>query len=219
MKRQNCVLVIAGPSAVGKTVVAKSIVDKDSRFTFLRSGTTRQRRGDAHDDEYLYYTEEEFLAAVERGEFAEHMRYGGHLYGTPKSELSRALNEGKIPLLVLDLVGVESLYKLDGYSACSVYIYTDILSIEKRLSDRYFVDGVTPDAKDKYDTRCTQNRNDYLGIGKYSDFLYRFIKNDSTIDDCRDKVMSTFCDFCDGGDFDLSANREISDMLTDSVKN
>ena len=79
MKRNNCVLVIAGPSGVGKTVVAKTMVEKNSKFTFLRSGTTRAKRGDAHDDEYLYYTEEEFLAAVARGEFAEHMLYGKNL--------------------------------------------------------------------------------------------------------------------------------------------
>lgn len=216
--RENCVLVIAGPSAVGKTVVAKAIVERDPRYTFLRSGTTRPKRGDAHDDEYLYFTEEEFLSAVEKGEFAEHMRYGGHLYGTPKSELRRALDEGKIPLMVLDLVGVESLYHLDGYSACSVYVYTDISVIEGRLGARYFKDGVTPDAEKSYSTRCTQNRRDYETIGKYSDFIFRFIKNDSTIDDCRDEVMRAFSDFSLGVDFDPDTNKKITEGLTDSVK-
>ena len=216
--RDNCVLVIAGPSAVGKTVVAKSIVEKDPRYTFLRSGTTRPKRGDAHDDEYLYYTEEEFLSAVERGEFAEHMRYGGNLYGTPKSELRRALDEGKIPLMVLDLVGVESLYKLDGYSACSVYIYTDISAIENRLSTRYFSAGVTPEAEKSYNTRCAQNKRDYSVIGDYSDYIFRFIRNDGTIEDCRDRVMGAFSDFTSGADFDLSHNRSISNTLSESVK-
>ena len=218
MKRENCVLVIAGPSAVGKTVVAKSIVEKDPRFTFLRSGTTRPKRGDAHDDEYLYYSEEEFLSAVDRGEFAEHMRYGGNLYGTPKSELKRAIDEGKIPLLVLDLVGVESLYNLEGFSACSVYVYTDISVIEERLSARCFSDGVTPEMQKLYDTRCLQNRKDYSGIKAYSDCIFRFVKNDTTIDACRDAIMSVFGDFVFGSEYNLEENNNIADSLVESVK-
>jgi guanylate kinase len=218
MKRENCVLVIAGPSAVGKTVVAKAIVEKDPRYTFLRSGTTRPKRGDAHDDEYLYYTEDEFLSAVERGEFAEHMRYGGNLYGTPKSELQRALDEGKIPLMVLDLVGVESLYRLDGYSACSVYIYTDIETIEGRLSARYFKDGVTPEGEKSYSTRCAQNRRDYSVIDGYSDYIFKFIKNDATIEDCRDRVMETFLGFTAGDEYDIELGKSIAKELSDSVK-
>ena len=90
MKRNNPVLIIAGPSGAGKTVVAKAIVDLDPRFTFLRSTTTRAKRGDAHDDEYLYATEQEFLAAVDRGEFVEYMNYGGCYYGTTKAEMNAA---------------------------------------------------------------------------------------------------------------------------------
>ena len=67
MKRENCVLIIAGPSGAGKTVIATDIVKNFPEFTFLRSGTTRAKRGDAHDGEYLYYTEEAGASPVVHG--------------------------------------------------------------------------------------------------------------------------------------------------------
>ena len=216
--RESCVLVIAGPSAVGKTVVAKALAERDPRFTFLRSGTTRQKRKDAHDDEYLYFTEEEFLAAVARGEFAEHMRYGGNLYGTPKSELKRAFSEGKIPLMVLDLEGVRSMALLEEYSACSVYVYADIATIEKRLSDRSFAEGRTEKSEALYLSRCEQNRRDYLSLPDFADYIFRFIENVSTIDACVDKTWETFCEFCGGAPFEKDKNANIADKLRKSVK-
>ena len=218
MQRENCVLVIAGPSAVGKTVVAKAIVESDPRFTFLRSGTTRSKRGDAHDDEYLYYTEDEFLDAVAQGEFAEHMRYGGNLYGTPKSELRRAISEGKIPLLVLDLVGVESMASLSDYSACSVYVYTDIAVIDSRLRARCFLDGETDDSKRLFEARCERNRSDYSTIDRYSDYIYRFIENSESIEDCRDRIKAAFESFCLGAQYEREENTRIAKSLVESVE-
>lgn len=216
--RSNCVLVIAGPSAVGKTVVAKALAERDPRFTFLRSGTTRQKRGDAHDDEYLYFTEQEFLEAVKRGEFAEHMRYGGNLYGTPKSELDRAFGEGKIPLMVLDLEGVRSMALLDGYSACSVYVYADIATIEKRLSERSFSEGRTEKSEALYKSRMEQNERDYLSLPSYSDYIFRFVENITTIDECVSKVAGTFRSFCDGAPFEKEKTLGIAKELSKSVK-
>ena len=218
MERRNAVLVIAGPSAVGKTAIAKAIVERDPRFTFLRSGTTRKRRGDANDDEYLYYSEGEFFAAVLRGEFAEYMRYGGNLYGTPKSELKRAIDMGKIPLMVLDLTGVESLAKLEDFCACSVYIHSPIGDIEGRLAERYLGENKTPDTEELYKLRCEQNRRDYGAIGTYADHIFAFIENVTTIEACRDRVMAEFSDFCRGKDFPTEENRRIACSLKGSIK-
>ncbi len=206
MKRTNPVLIIAGPSGAGKTVVAKAIVDLDPRFTFLRSTTTRAKRGDAHDDEYLYATEEEFMAAVARGEFVEYMNYGGCLYGTTKAEMNAAYERGKIPLLVLDLCGVESLYKAEGYSACSVYVYAPLSVVEDRLSARYFADGVTPAAEKAFASRRDRNISDFISLPDYAAYFHEFLENVDTIDDCRDRVMKIFADFCNGAPTDTAKN-------------
>ena len=218
MKRDNCVLVIAGPSGAGKTVVATSIVEKHPEFTFLRSGTTRAKRGDKHDDEYLYYTEEEFLAAVANGEMAEHAVYGGNMYGTPNAELDRAFGEGKIPLLVLDLNGVRSLALHPKYSACNVYVYADIETVDARLHARYFVENLKDDSQKNYDQRHRQNLDDWLGLQEYEDYIHALIENAGTVEECCDNILSTFDGFKNGQDKDEWANHAIINGLVSVAK-
>ena len=217
MKRDNCVLVIAGPSGAGKTVVATSIVNEHPEFTFLRSGTTRPKRGDAHDDEYIYYTEEEFLAAVANGEMAEHAIYGGNMYGTPNAELDRAFAEGKTPLLVIDLNGVKSLALHPKYSACNLYIYTDFDVIADRLKDRYFGENEKPDSEKNFNTRVAQNLRDWREICEYEDYIHAFVDNSSSIKSCCDKVLSTFAAFVDGEVKDEWSNHAIINGLTEAA--
>ena len=218
MKREKCVLVIAGPSGAGKTVVATSIVDKHPEFTFLRSGTTRAKRGDVHDNEYLYYTEEEFLRAVENGEMAEHVVYGGNMYGTPNSELDRAFSEGKTPLLVLDLNGVKSLALHPKYSACNLYIYTDIDVIEDRLRERYFGENEKSDSQKNFDTRKAQNLDDWNGISVYEPYIHAFVENGTTVEECCQKVLDTFAAFVEGEEKDEWGNHAIINGLTEIAK-
>ena len=215
MKRENCVLVIAGPSGVGKTAIATTIVNEHPEFTFLRSGTTRAKRGDAHDDEYIYYTEEEFLQAVENGEMAEHAVYGDCMYGTPNAELDRAFSEGKTPLLVIDLNGVRSLALHPKYSACNLYIYTDIEIIEKRLSDRYFVENVKPDSEENFKKRSAQNLKDWCGLPDYANYIHALIENNTTVNDCCEKVLATFADYVDGAEKDEWHNNAVINGLTE----
>ena len=217
MNRENCVLVIAGPSGAGKTVIATSIINSHPEFTFLRSGTTRAKRGDCHDDEYLYYTEEEFLAAVENGEMAEHAVYGGNMYGTPNAELDRAFSEGKTPLLVIDLNGVKSLALHPKYAACNLYIYTGFEVIEDRLRARYFGENEKPDSEKNFNTRRAQNLKDWHEISEYEEYIHAFIENNTTVEECCEKVISTFLAFRDGEEKDEWANHAIINGLSASA--
>ncbi len=192
----NEILIIAGPSAAGKTTIADAIIEADSRFTYLRSATTREPRGDGRDDEYIYYTPTEFEKAVQEGVFAEHMTYGGHRYGTRNEELKRAHSEGKIPLLVLDLVGVESLGLHPDYKSCAIYIYEDLDAIERRLDERYPAGSVIDERLLRtIENRKRNNIADYLGIDRYCRFIYSFIRNNKTVSECRDSVLASFEDF------------------------
>lgn len=215
--RENCVLVIAGPSGAGKTVVATSIINAHPEFTFLRSGTTRAKRGDAHDDEYLYYTVEEFEKAIANGEMAEHAIYGGNMYGTPNAELDRAFSEGKTPLLVIDLNGVKSLALHPKYSACNVYIYADLDIIEQRLRDRYFGENEKPDSEKNFNSRTVQNLNDWRSLSEYEEYIHAFIENKTTIEECCDKVLDTFRAYTLGEEKDEWKNHAIINGLADSA--
>ena len=193
MKKYS-VLIVAGPSGVGKTAVAKAIIAKDPRFTFLRSATTRTMREDANKDEYLYCTEDEFRGLISRGEMLEHMVYDGSMYGTPKSEVERAHAEGKIPLLVLDLNGVDSLYNSPVCNTCAVFIYASEATVNARLESR---EGATPE---KIASRKLRNKEDYIRLPSLGYAFYSLIPNESSLDACRDEVIDVFRAFESGSE-------------------
>ena len=67
------ILIIAGPSAVGKTTIVHEIMKKGNiPFELVRSATTRPMRGDGFDSEYIYVSREEFSMLVECGGVLEY---------------------------------------------------------------------------------------------------------------------------------------------------
>ena len=170
-------LVIAGPSAVGKTTVSDEILGQSGDFTVIRSATTRAPRGDGHDSEYVYMTRSEFALAIESGDILEYTEYAGDLYGTPRSEILRAEREGKRALLILDLSGIASLRKSEyAERALFVYLYDELNTLEERLYARYMtppsIEGLT-----KFVKRKEQNIADYLGFDKHAELFDLLVSN------------------------------------------
>lgn len=193
------ILIIAGPSAVGKTTVAHRMLELDDRYEFVRSVTTRPCRGDQFNNEYIYISDEEFRHLIATAGVLEHTEYAGNLYGTPRSEIDRITSEGKIPLLILDINGVTSLSINKGdISPCGVYIYDDIDVMQQRLYERYEDDMDNPDTQRRYNSRLRQNILDYSSITERQEVFYAFIKNCSSVDCCAEKIGNIFADFCGG---------------------
>ena len=164
------VLILAGPSGVGKTTVMNEVIKRSEDFELVRSATTRQRRNDGNDGEYIYSTKEEFLALCERGDMLEFTEYGGNFYGTPYSEIERILKRGKTPLLILDINGVRSMKKRKlSFDVYSIYLYAPLETISERLSRRY-IDGSETGAE-HYVTRMKNNVKDYRNMRLYEELF------------------------------------------------
>ncbi len=190
------ILVIAGPSAAGKTTVMTELMSRGLGFEFIRSATTRAPRKDAHSGEYIYLGKEEFLGRTENGDMLEHTEYGGNLYGTPKSEIERISGEGRIPLLILDLNGVEALrerFASDtcGIKMCAVYITASLAVLEARLRERLELEGDTEKARADYERRVAQNRRDLADTARL-ERLFDLIAENTTVEDTADKVLAVF---------------------------
>ena len=214
------ILIIAGPSAVGKTTVAHRMLELDSRYEFVRSVTTRPCRGDQFNSEYIYISEEQFRELIANGGVLEHTEYAGNFYGTPRSEIDRITSEGKVPLLILDINGVTSLFNNKGdISPCGVYIYDDIDVMEKRLYERYADDMDSPETQRRFNSRRRQNVIDYSEIPERQSVFYAFIENCASVDCCAKKVGKIFDDFCNGVLKDSEANIDIANQLSASVAN
>lgn len=212
------ILIIAGPSAVGKTTVATRITELDPTFEFVRSVTTRQRRADAFDDEYIYLTREEFISSRESGGVLESTEYAGELYGTPRSEIDRISGEGKVPLLVLDTRGVMSLMAHEDIRTCAVYIYDDINVMEKRLYDRFLGSSPSVEGLKKFASRKDKNISDYREIRDTAPYFYSFIENSGSITDTAMLTLDTFAAFLSGKTRDAAAVASVAEALFESVK-
>ena len=214
------ILIIAGPSAVGKTTVAHRMLELDSRYEFVRSVTTRPCRADQFDNEYIYISIEEFHHLIETAGVLEHTEYAGNFYGTPRSEIDRITSEGRIPLLILDINGVESLCKNRGdISPCGVYVYDDIDVMEERLVERYKDDIDSPETQRRLNSRRNQNRVDYSEMLMHEPYFYAFVRNCSSVDCCAEKISKIFADFCNGTSKNEEHNKTIATELLSAVSN
>ncbi len=187
------ILIIAGPSAVGKTTLAHALLKKHEKFELVRSVTSRLPRGDAFDAEYIYLTNVQFENLLLNGGILEHTEYAGEQYGTPRSEIERIQAEGKIPLLILDLEGVHAIINSENdFNSCALYIYAPIDVLDKRLQERYGNDLA------KRDARMAKNRVDYARLKEIKSDFYKFIENVGNVGKSLSEIEKSFADFCKG---------------------
>ena len=193
MMQDAPLLILAGPAAVGKTTAVREILGADSRFSFVRSVTTRPPRGDGFDAEYLYLSEPEFLARRDSGELLEWMEYGHAMYGTPHSELARIRANGQIPLLILDLCGVHSVrLATPPIPAYAIYLYTDLNTAEQRLYDRYLSPIPSVEGLRSFAGRKEANIRDYLTIREHTADFDLFLSEAGTPREVADSILAAY---------------------------
>jgi guanylate kinase len=100
-------VVLAGPTAVGKGTVAAYIREHHPEVLLSVSATTRPPRpGEIDGVNYYFLSEEQFDRMIEAGQFLEWARvHNAYRYGTPRQPIESALNEGRSVLLEIDLQG------------------------------------------------------------------------------------------------------------------
>ncbi len=106
-------LVISGPSGCGKSTLCKRLLE-DDRVEFSISATTRpMREGETDGREYHFLDADRFRERVEAGDFVEWAEVHGNLYGTLRAPLDRAVADGKIFLIEIDVQGALQLKALE----------------------------------------------------------------------------------------------------------
>ena len=112
MKR-GVLVVISGPSGVGKDTVIRRLLELDSNLKYSVSGTTRKPRpGERPDENYTFLSRQEFEDLVAKGAFIEHATYNGNLYGTFRDRVERTRDAGRDMVLKIDVQGAEQVRRL-----------------------------------------------------------------------------------------------------------
>jgi guanylate kinase len=100
------VLVITGPSGVGKGTLIRGLLERVPELELSVSATTRAPRpGEQDGVEYHFLTPEGFDRQVAAGDFVEHATYSGNRYGTLRSDLERRLQTGAGVVLEIEVQG------------------------------------------------------------------------------------------------------------------
>ena len=114
MDYKNKILIIVGPSGVGKDTLMQKVFDKHPGF--FKKGVThtsrKMREGEKEGFNYYYVSKEEFLKLDSEGGLVEHNFYNGNYYGLSKMELEKGLHSDKILYAIIDINGANSVHNL-----------------------------------------------------------------------------------------------------------
>ena len=99
-------IVISGPSGVGKTTVCEQVLDRLPDGLLSVSMTTRHpRTGETDGEDYSFVNEVEFRKQIDEGNLLEHAVYQSNYYGTPAEPVERAIAAGRQVVLEIDVQG------------------------------------------------------------------------------------------------------------------
>ena len=106
LSEKGVLVILSSPSGAGKTSIARALVEENKNFLFSVSATTRKSRpGEVNGREYHFLTVDEFRERINDGQFLEHAKVFGNLYGTPLEPVMESINDGKDLIFDVDWQG------------------------------------------------------------------------------------------------------------------
>ena len=106
ISKKGILVILSSPSGAGKTSIARSLVEGNENFLFSVSATTRKSRpGEVNGREYDFLTVDQFRQKVKEGQFLEHAKVFGNLYGTPLQAVRDSISQGKSVVFDVDWQG------------------------------------------------------------------------------------------------------------------
>jgi guanylate kinase len=131
-------VVLSAPSGCGKTTIAKAVLNRHPRILFSVSATTRPiRTAETNGKDYFFMSRTDFEDRIRKGDLIEWEEIYGNYYGTLKSEVNKALQQGRAMLFDVDVKGGLSIRQ--AFRDDSVLIFIKPPSFEvlwKRLENR-----------------------------------------------------------------------------------
>jgi len=180
-------IVISGPSGVGKSTVMKRLMEENKNLQFSVSATTRPiRPGEIDGESYYFVTKEQFEQMIQEEALLEYATYVGNYYGTPEKQLNEALSAGKDILLDIEVQGAMNVRKRRKDAILIFLLAPSFEELTKRLQGR----GDTP--PDKIAARLEQARWEYSQAPNYD----YFVVNDSVekaVDELRAIITAEKC--------------------------
>lgn len=135
---QPLLIVISGPSGVGKDTIARAVIDeRPDSFYFVVTATTRPPRPDeVHGVDYYFVSNDEFARMIDENELLEYAVVYNDFKGIPKKHIREALLSGKDVIMRVDVQGAATIRKLIP-NAIHVFLTTESeAELVSRLTER-----------------------------------------------------------------------------------
>ena len=161
-ERKSMLIVISGPSGVGKGTIYNRLLDNDPSLTFSVSVTTRgPRNGETDGVDYFFISDEKYQELVNADAFLEHATVHGHSYGTLKSQIQEKMEKGYNVVLDIDPQGAKQV--MAQWPEC-VSIFLLPPSYQK-LRERLY--GRNTDDPKEIERRLNNARGEIEQVGMY----------------------------------------------------
>ncbi len=129
-------IVVSGPSGVGKTTLVDRVLGNDRTLRESISTTTRAPRGDEAEGTHYFFVSRERFETMKDGELVEWAEVHGEFYGTPRKFIEQELEVGHAVVLNIDIQGGNSVKKVFP-DAVMVFIFPPCFkTLEKRIRAR-----------------------------------------------------------------------------------
>lgn len=180
-KDQPLLIVISGPSGVGKDSVLEAMQRRNYPFHFVVTATSRPPRADEVDGvDYFFVSEAEFQELIRQDELLEHAMVYRQYKGIPKQQVRDALASGKDVVMRLDVQGAATVRRL---VPDAVLIFLSASS-EEELVERLRRRKTESEAQLQYRIRVAQDEMRRIG-----EFDYVVINHECALDQAVDRVL------------------------------
>ena len=139
MSEKGVLVILSSPSGAGKTSIARALVEENKNFLFSVSATTRKSRpGEVNGREYHFLNVDEFRERINDGQFLEHAKVFGNLYGTPLEPVMESINNGKDLIFDVDWQGGKQIRSssLSKFVISIFILPPSIKALQERLMKR-----------------------------------------------------------------------------------
>ncbi len=137
MKNLKKLIILTGPSGVGKGTVIKEILGIDENISLSISATTREpREGEQEGKNYYFMNEEKFKDMIKKNLFLEWAQFAGNYYGTPLSSVNEKIKKGFIVLLEIEVEGAKQIKEKFPDSLSIFLLPPNKAELERRIRNR-----------------------------------------------------------------------------------
>jgi guanylate kinase len=175
-------IVISGPSGVGKDSVIKRLLEKDPSLAFVVTAASREPRpGEVEGVDYYFLKREEFERRIEAGDFLENAVVYGELKGILKAEVQRKMDSGRDVVMRVDVQGAATVKK-KAPDALLIFLTTnDEEELVERLTSR------NTEERDKLKLRIETAKKE---MDRVSEFDYKVVNPEGCLEEAVDAILA-----------------------------